>query len=339
MTIQKVTTEFALPTPPEIPGYTWRPARREDVPAIHAMLIAVDKADDRTAAGTLEDRQREFDDPWSNPEADSLLAFAPDGTVAALARTFVNPKPEGESRAYLWDEVHPEHRRVGDLGEFLLSWLEARGRQRLQATPGDLPRVLRVGCQDNLHDRMALYERRGFRAARYFYKMRRDLGQPIPDMPLAEGLTLRTYSPEMDHGTLEAFNESFSDHWGFERATQEDWQMFFVGRSSFRPEVTFLTLEGDRVIGFSVNYISPEDNARHGIQEGWIGSLGVRRAWRKRGVASALLCQSMRAFKAEGLDYATLGVDTENLTGALRLYERVGFAPVKRFIAFAKPVS
>ena len=82
-----------------------------------------------------------------------------------------------------------------------------------------------------------------------------------------------------------------------------------------------------------------ETNERHGQREGWIQDLGVRRAWRKRGVASALLCQSMRAFKAAGLDYAMLGVDTENPTCALRLYERLGFAQVKRFINFEKRVD
>jgi len=65
----------------------------------------------------------------------------------------------------------------------------------------------------------------------------------------------------------------------------------------------------------------------------------VRRPWRKRGVASALLCASLHAFKTEGLSFATLGVDTENLTGALRLYERVGFKPVKRFIQYDKPIT
>jgi ribosomal protein S18 acetylase RimI-like enzyme len=89
----------------------------------------------------------------------------------------------------------------------------------------------------------------------------------------------------------------------------------------------------------SFNVVNPESNERQNIQEGWIQALGVRRAWRKRGVATALLCQSMRAFKAAGLDYATLGVDTQNLTGALQLYERLGFVAFKRGITFDKPVS
>jgi mycothiol synthase len=98
-------------------------------------------------------------------------------------------------------------------------------------------------------------------------------------------------------------------------------------------------MSGNEVAGLSLNCISPEENARRGRSEGWIEELAVRRPWRKRGVATALLCASMHAFKAEGLQHAMLGVDTENLTGALRVYGRVGFKPVKRFLQFEKKLA
>ncbi len=115
--------------------------------------------------------------------------------------------------------------------------------------------------------------------------------------------------------------------------------MFFIGRSDFRPDLTFIAMEGEQVAGVCINVVNRETNERQGTNEGWIQDLGVRRAWRKRGLASALLCASMRAFKADGLDDAMLGVDTENLTGALKLYQRLGFSPVRRFINFEKPAS
>ena len=96
---------------------------------------------------------------------------------------------------------------------------------------------------------------------------------------------------------------------------------------------------GEQIAGYSLNVVSPEENERYGINEGWVDQLGVCRPWRRRGVATALLCISMRAFKSAGIDYVSLGVDTENLTGALRIYERVGFVSVKRFITFAKSLA
>ncbi len=323
---------------PDLPGYVWRAARREDVPAVHATLLAVDKADDDDEAGTLTDMQTQFDDPWSRPETDTLLALTTQGQVAAWSRTFMNPDPEDEVRVFFWAVVHPAHRGRG-LEDAALTWAELRGAQRACSVGNGLPRVLRSFAPDRLIDRIARLERRGFRPVRYFNRMRRDLHQPIPDQRLPDGLALRRYAPGISSRMRDALNEAFRDHWSFEPITESDWKQFFLERSSFRPDLTFAAMDGDEVVGVSFNTISPEENAREGVEQGWIAELAVRRPWRLRGIASALLCASMRAFKAEGLDYATLGVDTQNPTGALGLYERLGFACVKRFTVFEKPIE
>jgi ribosomal protein S18 acetylase RimI-like enzyme len=93
------------------------------------------------------------------------------------------------------------------------------------------------------------------------------------------------------------------------------------------------------VVALSINEVREEENRAAGVREGWVRELATRRAWRNKGIATALVCKSMQAFKAAGLDYAGLGVDTENLTGALRIYERLGFVPVRRGINFSKEVS
>jgi mycothiol synthase len=323
---------------PDWPGYVWRPERREDIPNVHRLLQAVEQADDRMLAGSLEDAEREFDDPWFDAENGSLLAIAPGGQVAAFAWTFLDPKPRDEAQCYLWIEVHPEHRlKISD--EALLDWAEACGRRRLaQIAPAGVPRDLRIGLDEKQRDRVALIERRGYQPLRSFYRMRRDLGSPIPEVSLPEGLVLRTYTPDMSRALLDAFNDTFQDHWNFHPIDEDDWERFFMQRSSFRPDLSFLVMDGDRIAGYSVNRVSPEDNAQQGFNAGHVGQVGVRREYRKKGIATALLCASMRAFKAESLDYATLGVDAENLTGALKIYERVGFAVYKRFVQFAKSI-
>ncbi len=326
-----------LSTAPAWPEYTRRPLRPEDVPALFNMLLAIGQADDRLIMGTAADMETQFDDPWSDPATCSLGVFTLEGQMAAMVRTFMNPNPETEARCYFDVAVHPAHRGQG-LEDFLLEWAEAQGRERLRAMPAYMPRCLMHDTQDTLTEHIARVEGHGFTPARYFYLMRRDLRQPIPERPLPDGLTLRRFTPEMSQPLLAAFNESFRDHWNFEPVSAEDWEMFFLKRSSFRPGLTFLAMDGDKVAGFSYNTISPEENARNALDEGWVAELGTRRSWRKRGVASALLCEAMRAFQAQGLDYATLGVDTQNPSGALGLYEGLGFAPIKRFIVFAKAV-
>jgi len=327
---------------PSLPGYTFRFARREDLPAIHQMLAWVVAADRTTFLSSLEDMLNQFMDPWSDPEKDYLIALTPDGQVAATGRVYVNPVPQRERNAFLGGDVHPEHRGRG-LGEAILTWMEARGRQRLLEFPADLPRSLRTACLDYLADRIQLFEQHSFSPVRSWYRMRRDLSQPVPDEYLPSGLILDNYRPELDRALMDTFNESFSDHWGFEPITYEDWQQFIIHAASFRPELTFLALDsegrGTQIAGFSVNVVREEDNQRQGITEGIINELGTRRPWRKRGIASALVCASMRAFKAAGLDYAGLGVDTENQTGALDLYERLGFKVIKRSVTFSKSIE
>jgi len=334
-------TDMIIPIP-AIPGYIFRFARREDLPAIHQMMVCAAAADRTGIVDSLEDMDSQFVDPWSNPEMDFLLALTAEGQVVAMGRVFINPAPRRERNANLWGEVHPDHRGLG-LGEYILNWMEARTRQRLLEYPTDLPRALRTYSLDYLSERIRLFEQHGFHQLRSWYRMRRDLNQPIPDQHLPEGLTLCVYRPELDRALMEAFNESFSDHWGFEPISYEDWQMFFIRATAFRPELTFLAMDGEgssaQIAGFSVNFIRAEDNQRQGIAEGWITALGTCRSWRKRGIASALLCETMRAFKAAGLDYASLGVDTESQTGALHIYERLGFTVIKRSFSFTKPVE
>jgi ribosomal protein S18 acetylase RimI-like enzyme len=183
---------------------------------------------------------------------------------------------------------------------------------------------------------MARYEQRGFRPERYMYRMRRDLRQPIPHRPLPASLTLRPYHPALDERICQAVNESFRDIGHFEPYTPDKWKVFVVQRSSFRPDLSFAILDGDQVAAFSMNRFEPEQAERTGYKAGWIGMLGTRRAWRHRGLASALLLHSMRAFQGAGFEYAGLGVDTQNPSGALGLYESLGFAPYACNVVYQK---
>jgi mycothiol synthase len=324
---------------------TYRPARLEDMAGVHQLLAAIAALNPNYYAPNLEDIKRDFADPWCVPETDTRVAVAPGGAIIAYCRVLANPEPEDTLCAYLDDDVHPEQREPRahhnqGLEEPLLDWLEARGAARLReiaaAHPTHTPPVMRLGCWDTEPGRRARYEQRSFRPVRYFYRMRRDLSQPIPDRPLPAGLTLHTYRPELDEQMRQTFNESFRDGWTFDTVTPSDWQQFFVQRSTFRSDLSFAIMEGEEVVAISVNRFDPVVAKRTGFKSGWIGSLGTRRAWRKRGLASALLVASMRAFQAAGLEYAGLGVDAQNPTGALGLYEGLGFAPYARSMVYQK---
>lgn len=334
-----------LPLPTAFPDYEWRPARREDAQAIHELLRDVETVDQRGNVDTLDERERDFNDPSTNIATDTYLAFTPAGKVAAMGWIFSPPVPGDEWVAFVWGEIHPEHREQG-LEDFIMEWMEARGRQILAQRPADVPHCLRAFCNETATGRVAMFERHGFERVRYSYRMRRDLKEPIPPVELPAGLRLAEWQPELDQATMDACNEAFEDHWGHIPFNYEAWQLWFSGHAAFRGDLSFIIIDEaaapgsfQQVAGFTMNKIFTEENAVQGIQEGWIHELGVRRAWRKKGLATALLCASLHAFKNAGLEYAGLGVDTENLTGALRIYERLGFTPIRRNITFSKTVE
>jgi len=324
------------------PPYTFRPIQPDDAPGLYRLLQAIAEVEPNAYAPTLADVQSDLADPWMDLETDSRLALTGDSAVAARASFFANPQPVGEVRAVMDFDVHPAH-NSDELEEALLDWLEARGTERVReiaaGDPGRQPLILRLLAWDTQRDLITRCERRGFRPVRYSYRMRRDLRQPIPDRPLLPGLIIRAYEPGLDERMRQARNESVSDSWSHEHVSHADWQQFFVQRSSFRPDLSFAVLDGDEVAAFSMNRFDPAEAERTGHRAGWIGSLGTRRAWRGRGLASALLVHSMRAFLAAGLEYAGLGVDSQNPTGALRLYEHLGFEPYARGITLHKVIS
>jgi ribosomal protein S18 acetylase RimI-like enzyme len=144
--------------------------------------------------------------------------------------------------------------------------------------------------------------------------------------------------PDLD-AVLLTVNEAFRDHWGHTDTTLEQWQHWTTD-PDHRPDMWFIAwdTEKDEPTGICGNGISPEHNARVGRQEGWVDVLAVRRAYRGQGLGRALLLTGMKALQDERMQWAMLSVDTENLTGALRLYEGAGFRPAKRSGAFRKVI-
>lgn len=328
----------SLKLPLTLQEYTWRPIEREDAQALNALLLAAEAKDRRGWVDTLEDRERDFTDTDSNPATDSLAAFTTQGQLVAYGWVFTPPPSETESISFLDGNVHPDYRARG-LGTTILKWLVQRSREIQNSVPGPQNRFIRANFPDHLTGNQKIFAQQGFEPIRYFYRMRRDLSQPIPDYKVPESLRLQTWNSELNAAALKADNEAFEDHWGHIPLDEEHWNMWFIQHEDFRPEQSFMVTEGSEIAGLSINKIRTAENAVTGIKEGWIQSLAVRRPWRRQGIATALLCASMHAFKAAGLDYAGLAVDTDNLTGALRIYERLGFSVITRFISVSKPIS
>jgi len=329
-----------MPTLPDrvstLPGAAWRPLTVDDVAAYVRLQEDARVADAGAEVMTEEIARHELADP-SCPIATNTLALAlADGSLAASIVVHERLNGLDSRRVFLWGVTHPEHRGRG-IGTAIQAWGIARAEEILADQPAGLLRLVETFKEVRLAGAVALHEAAGFRPARWYFDMRRDLREPLPAMPDLGSLRLVAYEAPLAQPLLAIHNEAFRDHWGSEPLTPEIWNREFVGDPFFRGDLSFVVLEGEEIAGYSVNYVVESDWEATGVREGWVGQLGVRRPWRKRGVATALLVRSMEAFRAAGLEAATLGVDAENPTGALGVYERVGFRPIRRSVRLQRP--
>jgi mycothiol synthase len=191
---------------------------------------------------------------------------------------------------------------------------------------------VQAGAQHDDEVLLAELRRRGYEFVRHFFEMKIDLSDEPTAPAWPDDVTVRTFSPEDARTVFEADTEAFEDHWDSFHVTFEEWSEYFLGSSEFDPELWFLVEDGDQLAGYAL--CSNEG----GETMGAVNVLGVRRPWRRRGLGTALLLHAFHEFRRRGREQARLAVDAENLTGAVRLYERAGMHVARRFERFTKDV-
>ena len=323
-----------MPVPAGLPGHVWRPLRREDAPALHQLELECVPTDGGTSLNSVEDHRKELEGAGEKLTTDTLCASDSAGRLAASAWVTCDLHLKHEYRAFLDGRVHPDYRGRG-LGSFLLSWMEARACQILSALEQDRPAMPRIDFYDRSEDAVALFEEHGFHLASAEDTMRRDLSHALPDVQLPEGMTLVTWSPQCAAIFFEVYQDAFRKRPGFPNWSEDTWRHNFTDYPDFRADLSLLAMEGTEGVGFTICHAENEGDAQSG-GTGWVSQMGVRPAWRERGVGGALLSEVMRRFQASGLGWAALDVSTENRR-ALRVYQRLGFERYRRRTSFQKP--
>jgi GNAT superfamily N-acetyltransferase len=251
----------------------------------------------------------------TNLERDSWL-YEENGTLAGIGWTDGMP---GSDVAFAIGIVHPDWKGQG-LGAELLERSETR------ALENGAKRVHQVAL--GADERAAeLIASRGYAEVRRFFDMaieQREAPPPV-EVPVEtvgdDEASLRAF-----HATLD---EAFQDHWEHHSTSFEEWWERHSKNPNLDLSLWFLIRDGDEVAAVTRN----EGNRNGG---GYIGAIGVRRPYRGKGYAKALLLHSFREFFERGMPRVTLGVDAQNPTGATHLYERVGMHVEMENVVFEK---
>jgi mycothiol synthase len=320
---------IAVPGAPAIPGLVFRRFRGEaDYPVMVAILDACNDADRLEYINTLEEIAWVFAHLRNcDPERDMLFAEV-EGRTVAFSRVWWVEEGTGERLYISLGFVHPDWRRR-DLGAAMLRYNERHLRDIAREHPAEIPKRFRVWATDRETGAQALFRAAGYKPVRHYIMMARPSAQALPDAPLPAGLEVRPVAPDHHRAIWEAMWEARRDHWGYVEPTEQDYDRWIGGRL-FSPTLWKVAWEGEEVAGMVLNRLDLAENEIYRRERGYTQDVFVRRAWRRRGLARSLLVQSIRMFRDMGMEETALGVDTQNPSGALGLYESLGYRQVWR---------
>lgn len=323
---------------PAIPGLSFRGfAGESDYPKMLAVIEGSKHADQVERTDSLEDVRRNYSRLTnSNPYTDMLFAEM-NGEVIGYQRVWWEKLNDGVTLQYSCvGFLHPAWRRKG-IGTAMYRHAEARLREIAAAHTGPETKILSMWANGSAGSLLALLEKEGYTPARYFFEMKRDIEEPLPDAPMPPGLEVRPVREEDYRAVYEAHAESFRDHWGFIESTFEEFMHWQEG-PDFDPGLWKVAWDGDQIAGQVLNFVNGAENEEYHRKRGYTEGISVRRPWRKRGLARSLVVQSIAMFKEMGMTETALGVDAENPSGALKLYTSLGYKETRRNMIFRKPL-
>jgi len=313
-------------------GLAARPLDEGDAAAVAAVLAAAEQVDDTGEYPDAEDVLEWWKGWGLDAERDGLAVHDGDGVVVAYATVMAQPTFRGTFSVDLEGRVRPDRRGQG-IGRALLAWQAERGTALRGERQPEAPSVLTVEVPGSMTSLEALVRRRGFEPERWYREMQRPLTD-LPDVPPAAGVELAPFTFDRDDEVRRAHNAAFTRHHGSSERDPDTWRSLFTGQRNFRPDLSRLALEDGAVVGYVLAYVFEADTAARGSREVSLGQIGVLPPARGRGVASATIAEVLRAAADNDCQSAALGVDTANVTGALRLYEGLGFQPIRSRVTF-----
>jgi GNAT superfamily N-acetyltransferase len=242
--------------------------------------------------------------------------------------------------------VHPEHWGEG-IGAALLEWAEEKAKSSSRSAPADVKTVLQTSFYEKEHRAISLFKDHDFRPVREWVHLVLEMDEEPFIPPLPSNLTLREMDLEDDWDIVgPAMDEAFADHWGnipaefvetegdkrednnneIEQPTDDSY--------SNAPSYCFIVLDGKTVAGgilCNAKLVERADTGR-------VGSIFVRPAYRRRGIAQTLMLTAFDAFWKNGLRRIITDTDANSFTNSTKLYTGLGMEPYRSEFTYEKEI-
>jgi len=295
---------------------TLRPLRDDDFDAILALHNSAQLATFGEADVTEEELRTWLTTPSVDPARDVRL-LEQDGKLIGYVDA-------DKSASRWWSDVKIDPGADANVVvPQLIAWLEQRAEEG----------ILRVWTGANDERMRSAFTELGFAEHRHSYRMEIALDGALREPAWPEGVTVRTFRPGEEQLAYDVAKEVWVDMSDPLEETFEEWRHWTTDRDAFDPSLWFFAEAQGEIAGFS---FCREDDTD--ANAGYVGWLGVRAPWRRRGLGEALLLHSFTEFRSRGYTRATLGVDASSPTGATRLYERAGMSVYRDTVFLERPV-
>jgi GNAT superfamily N-acetyltransferase len=321
---------------PELAGVSFRTfAGASDYEHLARIICANARGEENDRVETPEAIASHYEHLERCDKASDLLVAEVDARPVGYSRVWWDPEPAGphiyRSACFL-DPALGGH----GIGTALFRWNEARLRE-IAADHQAEDKRFEIFANDRNAGATALALQNGYEPETYMAEMIRPTVDDLPDHRLPEGLEIRPVTSDQMRTIWEADMEAFRDHWGYVEPTEAAYQQFLAFAYN-DPTLWKIAWDDEGVAGQVKSFINAAQNEEIGRQRGWTEAISTARRWRRRGVAKALIVESIRELAERGMTEVALGVHTENPNGAYDLYLGLGYELVATWTTYRKPL-
>ena len=321
---------------PQLQNVVFRPFRgASDYPDFARIITAFAKGEGHDRVETAEGIASGYEHLERCDPARDLLVVEVDGRSVGYGRVWWDQEPGGPRVYKQVCFLDPAFGGRG-IGSALFDWNDARLRE-IAAEHDATDKLLETWANDRNTAATALIRSAGFDPITYAAEMVRPSVDDLPDHPLPDGVEIRPVSEDQLRTIWEADVEAFRDHWGYVEPTEVSYAHFLAFPHN---DLTLwkIAWDDEGVAGQVRSFIDTAQNAEHGLRRGWTEAISTARRWRRRGLATALIVESIRELAARGMTDVALGVHTENPNGAFDLYAGLGYEVVGTWTTYRKPL-